>query len=181
MNSPLLSLAVAALAAMSANAATAADAAEKIPVNPQRNAYYGELHLHTAMSFDAFLIGTRVFPDTGYRYARGEEVEVGGKKFRRKVPLDFCAVTDHSEYLGQMYVASQPGGPLANTVWARSIASEPAGTRLLRLFDLSNTFGSGGFEPPELLEPAQLKTNWQRQIDAAEHAYQPGRFTTFVA
>src|SRR6185369_5970165 len=97
--------------------AGAADQPNAIPVNPLRNAYFGELHLHTGMSFDAFLIGTRVYPETGYRYARGDEVEVNGKKFRRKVPLDFCAVTDHSEYLGQMYQASLPNGPLAGTRW----------------------------------------------------------------
>jgi len=167
-------------AAVFAGAAGAADTTGKVPVNPQRNAYFGELHLHTGMSFDAFLIGTRVYPETGYQYARGEEVEVNGKKFKRPVPLDFCAVTDHSEYLGQMYVASQPDGPLANTTWARAIASEPVGQRLLRMFSLSDSYGSGGEEPPELLDPAQMKTNWQRQIDAAEKAYQPGKFTTFV-
>ena len=48
------------------------------------------------------------------------------------------------------------------------------------MFSLSETYGSGAYEPPELLDPAQLKTNWKRQIDAAENAYQPGKFTTFV-
>jgi len=178
MKSRLITAALAT--SLFAGHALAAEPPAKVTTNPLRNAYYGELHLHTGMSFDAFLIGTRVFPETGYQYARGEEVEVNGKKFRRKVPLDFCAVTDHSEYLGQMYVAAQPNGPLANTIWAKSIANEPAGQRLLRMFSLSDTYGSGGEEPPELLDPAQLKTNWQRQIDAAEKAYQPGKFTTFV-
>jgi len=178
MKSPLITT-LAVHAALFAGAAAAADAG-KVPVNPQRNAYFGELHLHTAMSFDAFLIGTRVFPETGYRYARGEEVEVNGKKFRRSVPLDFCAVTDHSEYLGQMASAADPKSPLASTVWGQTIAREGTSQALLRVFGLSETFGSGGPEPAELLDPAQLKTNWQRQIDAAEQAYQPGRFTTFV-
>jgi Protein of unknown function (DUF3604) len=178
MKSRLITAALAT--SLFAGHALAAEPPAKVATNPLRNAYYGELHLHTGMSFDAFLIGTRVFPETGYQYARGEEVEVNGKKFRRKVPLDFCAVTDHSEYLGQMYVASQPDGPLANTIWAKSIANEPAGQRLLRMFALSDTFGTGGEEPPELLEPALRKSNWQRQIDAANNAYQPGKFTTFV-
>lgn len=179
MKSRLIIAALAAQFTLLGGHAAAADAPVKVAANPLRNAYFGELHLHTGMSFDAFLIGTRVYPETGYQYARGDEVEVNGKKFRRK-PLDFCAVTDHSEYLGQMYVASQPDGPLANTVWAKAIASEPVGQRLLRMFSLSDTYGSGGFEPPELLDPAQLKTNWKRQIDAAEQHYQPGKFTTFV-
>ena len=49
------------------------------------------------------------------------------------------------------------------------------------MFGLSETFGSGGPEPAELLDPKLLKGNWQRQIDAANQAYQPGKFTTFVA
>jgi hypothetical protein len=157
----------------------AADTAAKVPANPLRNAYFGELHLHTGMSFDAFLIGTRVYPETGYQYARGDEVEVNGKKFKRK-PLDFCAVTDHSEYLGQMYQAGQPDGPLKDTVWAKTIAKEGPSQRLLRMFGLSDTFGTGAAEPPELLKPEAIKSNWKRQIDAAEGAYQPGKFTTFV-
>jgi hypothetical protein len=89
-------------------------------------------------------------------------------------------VTDHSEYLGQMYLASQPQGPLANTRWGKTIASDGTSQRLLRVFGLSETFGSGAEEPQELLNPEQLKSNWQRQIDAANSAYQPGKFTTFV-
>ena len=183
MKSRLLSLAavVVAKAALFADVAAAADATNKVPGNPLRNAYFGELHLHTAMSFDAFLIGTRVFPEQGYQYARGAEVEVSGKKFKRAVPLDFCAVTDHSEYLGQMALAADPKSPLANTVWGQTIAREGTGQRLLRIFGLSETFGSGGPEPAELLDPKLLKGNWQRQIDAADKAYQPGKFTTFVA
>ena len=180
MKSRYLSIGLALGAVLSSGVATAADAAKSIPMNPLRNAYFGELHLHTGMSFDAFLIGVRVYPETGYRYARGDEVEVSGKKFRRKVPLDFCAVTDHSEYLGQMYQAAQPNGPLAGSKWANTIATEGTSQKLLKMFGLSETFGTGGERPPELLKPEAIRGNWQRQIDAAEGAYQPGKFTTFV-
>jgi len=180
MKSRYLSIVLAASAALSTSAVIAADAARPIAVNPLRNAYFGELHLHTGMSFDAFLIGTRVYPETGYRYARGDEVEVNGKKFRRKVPLDFCAVTDHSEYLGQMFQASQPNGPLTGSKWANTIAADGTSQKLLKIWGLSETFGTGGEEPAELLKPEAIRSNWQRQIDAAEGAYQPGTFTTFV-
>ncbi|HTU66163.1 MAG TPA: DUF3604 domain-containing protein [Steroidobacteraceae bacterium] len=180
MKSRLKSPALLAIAATALAAQAFAAEAPKVPANPLRNAYFGELHLHTAMSFDAFLIGTRVFPETGYKYARGEEVEVNGQKFKRRVPLDFCAVTDHSEYLGQMALAGDPKGPLANTIYGQTIAKEGTSQKLLRMFGLSDTFGTGGPRPPELLDPAQLKSNWQRQIDAANGAYQPGKFTTFV-
>jgi hypothetical protein len=46
------------------------------------------------MSFDAFLMGTCIDLGTAYRYARGEEIEENGRKHRRKVPLNFCAVPE---------------------------------------------------------------------------------------
>ena len=49
---------------------------ESIPNNPLKEAYFGETHLHTAYSLDAYLGGTRLFPDDAYRFAKGEEVEV---------------------------------------------------------------------------------------------------------
>src|ERR1700733_13508508 len=42
----------------------------------QRRAYFGELHLHTTMSFDAWTFGTKVTPDQAYKFARGETVMV---------------------------------------------------------------------------------------------------------
>lgn len=62
-------------------------------VNPLKNPYFGELHLHTAYSLDAYIFGTHANdPFTAYRFAKGEEVELpaGGKK-RIKAPLDFAA------------------------------------------------------------------------------------------
>jgi hypothetical protein len=176
MKSRLLSLAVALAFAGNAPAATP----DKVPSNPLRNAYFGELHLHTAMSFDAFLIGTRVFPETAYKYARGDEIELNGKPYHRKWALDFCAVTDHSEYLGQIARASDPNGALKDSVWHKLLEKATPGTYATQPIPLSDSFGSGGVEPPELLDPASMKSNWKRQIDAAEGAYQPGKFTTFV-
>ncbi|HVY89687.1 MAG TPA: DUF3604 domain-containing protein, partial [Hyphomonadaceae bacterium] len=79
-----------------------------------RRAFFGELHLHTTMSFDAWTFGTKVTPDMAYKFARGETVMVPGVQVqqeqgmdgksdvpaKRAWPLDFAAVTDHSEYLG---------------------------------------------------------------------------------
>mgnify|MGYP002065711040 CR=1 FL=1 len=71
--------------------------------NPERNAYFGETHMHTAYSLDAYLGGTRLLPSDAYRFARGQAVTVDGKTHQRKRPLDFVAVTDHAEYVGEMY------------------------------------------------------------------------------
>lgn len=153
----------------------------KVPTNPLKNAYFGELHLHTGMSFDAFLFGTRIFPEDAYRFARGEEIEQDGRKLSRGQPLDFLGVADHSEYLGQMRLAAEPNGPLAQTQYGKLLPNLTVEQGWGLLYKLANSFGSG--RPPEadLLQDGLIKSNWQRQIDAAEKFYQPGHFTTFVA
>jgi len=80
-----------------------AAAEDAVKENPLKDAYFGETHLHTAYSLDAYLGGTRLLPTDAYRFAKGEEVEVNGEKITISKPLDFCAVTDHAEYLGEMH------------------------------------------------------------------------------
>src|SRR5690242_18031224 len=79
--------------AMSAKSSTIA-----VEANPLREAYYGDLHLHTTYSFDAYMVyGAQVDPDGAYRFARGEPGEYLDNEVKRSSPpLDFVAVTDHS-------------------------------------------------------------------------------------
>jgi hypothetical protein len=97
------------------------------PRNPLRNAYYGDLHLHTSYSMDAFAFGTRTTPADSFRYAMGEPVEYFGKQWKRNAPLDFLAVTDHAEYLGVIRETINPQGPFAKSEWYRVMtSSDPA-------------------------------------------------------
>ena len=98
-------------AATTAPAAVAQNSAPVIPTNPLKEAYFGEQHLHTAYSLDAYIGGARLTPSDAYRFAKGEEVEVGGQKVRLHAPLDWAAVTDHAEYLGEMYSTMNEGAP----------------------------------------------------------------------
>ena len=85
--------------------------------NPQRNAYFGDLHVHTAFSLDAIMQDTRTDPTDAYRYARGEAIGIppygdDGKPLRMVVigrPLDFMAVTDHAEMLGETRMCHTEG------------------------------------------------------------------------
>jgi len=65
-------------ALMSVNLPTNAE----VPENPLRNPYFGETHVHTAYSLDAYLGGTRLTPSDAYRHAKGESVVVNGKPHR---------------------------------------------------------------------------------------------------
>ncbi|MBG72079.1 MAG: hypothetical protein CMQ50_04205, partial [Gammaproteobacteria bacterium] len=74
-----------------------------------RNAYFGDLHIHTRYSFDAFLFGTKTTPDDAYAFARGEPIlHPAGFEIQLDRPLDFYAVTDHAFFLGMWSAMEQP-------------------------------------------------------------------------
>ncbi len=83
---------------------------------PLKQALFGDLHVHTAYSTDAYAFDTRVTPEEAYRYARGGAVMLpplndDGQGTRRVVnerPLDFMAVTDHAEYMGEGSLCLDP-------------------------------------------------------------------------
>ena len=67
---------------------------------------WGDTHVHSNLSNDAYLLGNRsADPDTAYRFAKGEPVihPYHRAKVKIQTPLDFLAVTDHAEFLGQLY------------------------------------------------------------------------------
>jgi hypothetical protein len=78
------------------------------PPNPERNAYFGDLHVHTEYSFDAYSFGTTASPYDAYRYARGEALtHPRGYQIQLRSPLDFYAVTDHAMFLGLVKAHTQ--------------------------------------------------------------------------
>lgn len=159
----------------------AAPTTAEIPSNPLRNAYFGDLHLHTSYSFDAVLSDVRTVPDDSYKYAVGEEVIYQGRSVRRKAPLDFLAVTDHAEYLGTVRRAADDNGPFAGTKWQAMFAGADP-TKLLSLFGVFSQSGFRAKDPiPEFADPSLIHDSWQDIIAAAQRHYKPGRFTTFVA
>ena len=74
-----------------------------ITSNEDRNPYYGDLHVHTSYSFDAYVFGITATPDDAYRYAKGEGIKHPmGYEMKLREPLDFYAVTDHGIFLGMV-------------------------------------------------------------------------------
>ena len=84
------------------DARAATEAAAVDATGTQQTAYFGDLHIHTMYSFDAFLASERNSPDDAYRYAKGEPIRhrAGGTVQLSGPPLDFLAITDHAEWLG---------------------------------------------------------------------------------
>ncbi len=68
-----------------------------------RNVYFGDLHVHTKHSLDAYLFGTTASPDDAYKYAKGGPIEHPlGFEMQLREPLDFYAVTDHGFLMGNL-------------------------------------------------------------------------------
>jgi hypothetical protein len=145
--------------------------------NPERNVYFGDLHLHTAYSFDAYvLMGTRKTPDAAYRFARGEPVEYLGHQARRAWPLDFLAVTDHSENIGVFNTLDDPDSPLSKSELGQR--TRTAGRQAF--FEILRAMAAG--KPiPGVDAKAISRSAWQTEMDTANANYRPGSFTTFIA
>lgn len=86
--------------------------------NRLRNVYFGDLHVHTTLSFDAYAYDVRTTPASAYQFALGAPVQlppldingIGTQTLQIDRPLDFAAVTDHSEFLGEVRMCRTPGG-----------------------------------------------------------------------
>jgi hypothetical protein len=149
------------------------------PPNPLRNAYFGDLHLHSSYSMDAFAFSTRTTPEEAFRYAKGETVEYFGLPQQRHAPLDFLALTDHAEYLGVVRLTIDPNGPFAHTDWFKVMTSndpKTAGEAFKKL--IGSTIANKPL--PEFSDPAVLHTAWATYAAAAEKYNEPGKFTAFV-
>lgn len=78
------------ICAMTLSCAAYAQSPE-VKENPLKDAYFGETHVHTGVSMDAFIAGNRLTPDDAYRFAKGEQIMVNGSMHKIKRPLDFVA------------------------------------------------------------------------------------------
>jgi hypothetical protein len=71
--------------------------------NKDRNAYFGDVHVHTKYSFDAYVFGVTASPDDAYNYAKGKGIQHPlGYEMKLQEPLDFYSVTDHGFYMGMI-------------------------------------------------------------------------------
>jgi hypothetical protein len=148
--------------------------------NRDRNAYFGDLHVHTKLSFDAYIFNVRATPDDAYRYAKGESIHhASGYDVRlTDAPLDFLAVTDHSEYLGVIPAMHDPKHPLSKVPYAADLFSTER-EKINAAFQRIATSLRTGQYLPELKDLDTSSSAWRTIIDSADRHYVPGKFTTF--
>ena len=152
--------------------------------NPLRNAYFGETHVHTAFSLDAYIGGTRLTPADAYRFARGASVIVDGKPLSRARPLDFVAVSDHAEYIGEMYSAMTEGAPGHDQELLqelRNLQTLEEKQQWFARYVVNNNRGDTPSHPPFFAGPETTRSAWQLMIDAAEEYNEPGVFSALIA
>ena len=157
-----------------------------------RKAYFGELHLHTTMSFDAWTFGTKVTPDMAYKFARGDTVMVQAAQVARQQeiavsgpvpatrawPLDFAAVTDHSEYLGAVAQLDVPGSAFSQTAIGKSLAAGGRGA----FFRAAEAIRGVKNDTTEAMAAAaRAADGWDVEMAATRANYRPGKFTTLLA
>ncbi|MFO1502238.1 MAG: DUF3604 domain-containing protein [Steroidobacteraceae bacterium] len=146
--------------------------------------YWGDTHLHTSYSIDAYATGNNVTdPDTAFRYARGLPVlhPVTREKIRIERPLDFLVVADHAELL-QLQVRLDEEDP--------DMLATPTGKRLAELHKQNKRAvwnevgktnqGEGKELLVDLASDRILGDAWQRQVKFADDNNIPGKFTALI-
>ena len=173
--------------------ASGAESSVKAPI--ERKAYFGDLHVHTTYSFDAYAFGTLATPYDAYRFAKGEAIaNPAGFNMQLSRPLDFYAVTDHGMFLGLAEAAADTSTEFSKNPFSEPYhglnAPENMGASVLDVLDRMRTFGSfmpaavsqirsGELARDEVL--GVVRSAWRDSIDAADEFYDPGAFTTFAA
>ncbi len=162
--------------------------------------YWGDTHVHTALSSDAFIFGTRLLPDDAYRFAKGEKIRAtSGQEVRLRRPLDFLMVSDHAENLGVIARIHAGDKTLLETdAGKRSAEALKHPVSLVEALnadtdDLLNAFNAATLRavkadqgPAKGLGHADYgidarfyRSVWKEVVASAERHNDPGRFTTF--
>lgn len=146
----------------------------------ERNAYFGDLHVHTMYSFDAFIFGTTSSPDDAYEFAKGGMItHPAGFDMQLQVPLDFYGVTDHATYIGVLRAMADPnsavsGHPIAQGMDNLGGASE-RGAKFQEILGFLRSPEANEVNDPEIRRSA-----WADIIAAANRHNDPGNFTSFI-
>ena len=146
--------------------------------------FFGDTHLHTALSMDAGAFGARLSPRDAYRFARGEQITSNtGQPVKLSRPLDFLVVTDHSDNMG-FFPDLFAGKPdlLADPTGRKWYDMIKSGKGAEAAIEIIVAFSHGTFPKDLMYLPGTraYRSAWQDTIAAAEHFNDPGRFTAFI-
>jgi hypothetical protein len=151
--------------------------------NPLRDAYFGETHVHTSWSWDAWLFGNRVTdPGDAYKYFKGETIKHPlGFDIKIDTPIDFAGVTDHSEYVGLIRLANDPKSPISKLPAAAPLILKNDSIEERNRVFVYGVKMLGGPPIASLASPELARTVWAQNVELAEKANDPGKFTAFCS
>ena len=159
----------------------------EVTSGPADKLLWGDTHLHTANSIDAFGFGVKLGPEDALRFARGEEVtSTGGLKAQLERPLDFLVIADHSGGLGATKALYDAPGFLVRDPtlkrWHEEMHKGPEGMQRVT-GELIDRVGRNAL-PAALTDPVkQKKTStsiWTGHSALVERYNEPGKFTAFM-
>lgn len=144
--------------------------------------YFGDTHLHTSLSGDAFGFGNKLNDEEALKFARGQEVtSSGGLQVKLSRPLDFLVVADHAVGYGVM-----------SSVY-EGVPSLMVNPEVKRWNKMLNAGGDIAFKatmemiqgvaknslPAEMLDKKLFRTQWEKHTAIADKYDEPGKFTSF--
>ena len=154
---------------------------------------FGDLHVHTTYSFDAYIFGTLATPDDAYEFAKGKSIKhPAGFDVSLDRPLDFYGVTDHGTFLGQVAEAATPGTPYYESPSSEQVndINSPENLNISTIPRRTQAFGGFLVNTVNALRDRTLdmqyvdsvsRRAWADTVAAAQRHNDPGKFTTFIA
>jgi len=151
--------------------------------NPLNNVYFGEEHLHTTTSVDAYIQGNHKNTiEDAFNYDKGKPVKkwITGETLQRRTPYDWAAVTDHAEYMGIFSLLSEPNSPIANDPVVKQLTSGNKDEEDAAFVRIADSLTSGDVYKP-FNDKKVIRSIWEKHKAAMNKANEPGKFTTLIA
>jgi len=147
-----------------------------------KTAWFGDLHIHSRWSFDAYSMKVRVGPEDAYRYARGQAIDhVSGEKIQLAgPPLDFMALTEHGAYMGVSASLDDPNHPMRQIQFIQDLTSDDPAVSDAKMTEFMTSLSTGE-AIPELVTDEVVMPTWRRIVELADRHNTPDEFTTFAA
>ena len=155
--------------------------------NYPNNVYFGDTHLHTNLSVDAYNFANKLGPEVAYRFAKGEEVIASnGMKVKLRRPLDFLVIADHASNVGLMTSLEEEDPSVLKTDIGRRWYTKLQEVKSLEKSDfeesrkLAMAMFMDGFVEEEVVDSVFLKSVWKKNVALADKHNAPGQFTALI-
>ncbi len=146
-----------------------------------RKVLFGETHLHTVLSFDAYIFGNRNTPEDAYRFAKGETIKhPAGFEMKLSLPLDFQSVTDHAIYLGMLPAMHDPKQKVSKHPISLEMRKAKTQNERIGAFQKLFPYLNKSDKKDDLVDVRVMKSAWKEIIDTANKHNEPGKFSTLI-